>query len=261
MATGYWLKLYYEILDDPKMGRLPDNLWRRAIELFLIAGESDKEGMLPSVEDMAWRLRTTVEDLHKTLADLERIGIVTIEGETSLITNFAKRQQPVSNAEKQKRYRERTKQRYPTVTFGNEKTVTDKDKDEDKDIDKDEDDSPSEKSDLFYNEYTEDQICTTAYLELTGNMSMGVVATTKHKALEVLKAIYEKKGEEIKNYLSPFWKEWQRRGYNPGGFGWLDWASTGTIPEWKQNGKPVEKKGRVPEFSPAELLAALEGEL
>jgi hypothetical protein len=29
-----WIKLYLEILDDPKMGKLPDWCWRRAIELF-----------------------------------------------------------------------------------------------------------------------------------------------------------------------------------------------------------------------------------
>ena len=26
---SYWIKLYHEVLNDPKMGRLPDRLWRR----------------------------------------------------------------------------------------------------------------------------------------------------------------------------------------------------------------------------------------
>lgn len=53
MAAKYWIKLYHEILHDPKMGRLPDNLWRRCIELFLLAGElgaevdEDDKGHLP----------------------------------------------------------------------------------------------------------------------------------------------------------------------------------------------------------------------
>ena len=28
----YWIKLYHEILDDPKMGRLSDRTWRRTNE-------------------------------------------------------------------------------------------------------------------------------------------------------------------------------------------------------------------------------------
>ena len=57
MASKYWIKLYHEILDDPKMGRLPDALFRRAIEFFLIAGERGREGDLPPLADIAWRLR------------------------------------------------------------------------------------------------------------------------------------------------------------------------------------------------------------
>lgn len=47
MASKYWIKLYHEILDDHKMGRLPDRLWRRVIELILLAGEQDDEGLHP----------------------------------------------------------------------------------------------------------------------------------------------------------------------------------------------------------------------
>ena len=46
MASKYWIKLYYEILDDPKLGKLTDWLFRRAIELFLLAGENDNDGLL-----------------------------------------------------------------------------------------------------------------------------------------------------------------------------------------------------------------------
>ena len=43
MKTRIWIKLYLEILDDPKMDLLPDWLWRRAIELFLLAGENGND--------------------------------------------------------------------------------------------------------------------------------------------------------------------------------------------------------------------------
>ena len=57
MASYYWAKFYIEILDDPKMGRLPDRLWRRTCELILLAKERAIDGSLPPLHDMAWRLR------------------------------------------------------------------------------------------------------------------------------------------------------------------------------------------------------------
>jgi hypothetical protein len=56
-----WIKLYLEILNDSKMGKLPDWLWRRAIELFLLAGENGDDGLLRPVPDLAWRLRPCAE--------------------------------------------------------------------------------------------------------------------------------------------------------------------------------------------------------
>jgi hypothetical protein len=48
MANTFWIKLYLEILDDPKMGALSDRLYRRAIEMFLMAGELENKGYLPN---------------------------------------------------------------------------------------------------------------------------------------------------------------------------------------------------------------------
>lgn len=108
MAAKYWIKLYHEILHDPKMGRLPDRLWRRAIELFLIAGETGNDGVLPSVEDMAWTLRVSPQELLADLEELAKIGIVTLADDMlPLVTHFADRQAAVSDAERMKQYRER----------------------------------------------------------------------------------------------------------------------------------------------------------
>lgn len=70
MPSFYWIKLYHEILNDPKMGRLSDRLWRRCIECFLMAGQQCDGGYLPSVADMAWTLRT---DEGMLVADLEAL--------------------------------------------------------------------------------------------------------------------------------------------------------------------------------------------
>jgi hypothetical protein len=107
MASKYWIKLYHEIIDDPKMGRMPDRLWRRTIELFLIAGEQDEEGTLPKLGDMAYRLRLSDDELQNDLEELQDLNIVHIDDGIWIVTKFAERQSPVSDAERMRRYRER----------------------------------------------------------------------------------------------------------------------------------------------------------
>ena len=107
MPSFYWIKLYHEILDDPKMGKLSDRLWRRTIELFLLAGDADKNGELPKLDDIAWRLRLSPEFLESDLVELAKVGIVSHSEGRYSVTNFNKRQTAASNAERQAQYRER----------------------------------------------------------------------------------------------------------------------------------------------------------
>jgi len=106
--SKYWIKLYHEILHDPKMGRLPDNLWRRTIELFLMAGELDQDGELPAVSDMAWTLRVSEQELEQELEALAASGleIVTRTPSGWIVTRFADRQSAMSSAERTRRHRE-----------------------------------------------------------------------------------------------------------------------------------------------------------
>lgn len=108
MANNYWIKLYHEMLDDPKMGRLSDSAYRRCIELFLMAGrDGNDDGTLPDFDDIAWKLRVSNEQLQQDLAELETAGIISIVDGSPFVTNFAKRQARISAADKQKAYRER----------------------------------------------------------------------------------------------------------------------------------------------------------
>jgi hypothetical protein len=93
MPPSYsWLKLYYEILDDPKMGRLPDRLWRRVIECFLLAGKNGNSGSLPDVGAMAWALRMDEKKLEEELSQISKVGILEkIDGKWH-VKNFIKRQ-------------------------------------------------------------------------------------------------------------------------------------------------------------------------
>lgn len=113
----YWIKLYIEILDDPKMGRLPDRLYRRVIELLLLAGEIDDGGYLPDVVDMAWRLRAD-DDFQNDMTAIEETGIITFSPERQryCVTQFAKRQAASTEAERKAYQRQRDRKQNPIVT-------------------------------------------------------------------------------------------------------------------------------------------------
>ena len=93
-----WIKLYTEMLDDPKIGRLSIALRWRFVELLLLAGECDEDGALIgsgfplSASDIAWRLRCETGALMDDLHALEAAGLVAYDGEAWLIVKFAARQ-------------------------------------------------------------------------------------------------------------------------------------------------------------------------
>ena len=109
MPSKYWIKLYHEILHDPKMARLPDRLWRRAIELFLMAGETGDGGELPDIADMAWTLRVDQMELADDLAKLAKIGVLTESPDGWVVTKFAVRQAATSDAKRMAQWRERNR--------------------------------------------------------------------------------------------------------------------------------------------------------
>jgi len=132
MTGKYWIKLYHEILEDPKMIRLDDRLYRRVIELFVLAGREDNEGILPALDDMAIMLRLNAEELETDLIEIQKIGIIgNIDGRW-IVAKFANRQAPMSKAEfmRRKRVTERSDEyqaeHYPPVTEGVTDSNTDK---------------------------------------------------------------------------------------------------------------------------------------
>jgi len=108
MTATYWIKLYTEILHDPKMGQMSEHLWKRTMETFLLAGEENKDGMLPSLADMAWTLRVDAEQLETDLIELQHLGILVFDNGW-IVRKFAERQAPAdpTAADRMRRYRER----------------------------------------------------------------------------------------------------------------------------------------------------------
>jgi len=137
----YWIKLYHEILNDPKMATLPDRLWRRATELFLLAGKYDNDGHLPETKQIAWELHMTTAKLDLDLRQIAMTGIIHQEEGGWYVENFSKRQGPSPVKERVKQFREREKKQkyYENVTEMKRGVtqiqITDTDIDTDIDID------------------------------------------------------------------------------------------------------------------------------
>ena len=105
MSSKYWIKLYHEILDDPKMGMMPEILFGRCMKLFLIAGDFERDGELPPVEHIAWRLRRSPEEIESDLIELQRLGIAMNKEGVWSVKNWKKRQGPMPEAERSRRRR------------------------------------------------------------------------------------------------------------------------------------------------------------
>lgn len=71
---NYWLRLYTGILDDPKVQRLPAEYFKGWINLLCLAKEND--GLLPSIEDTAFRLRTTEAEAQSLVEELAKRGLL-----------------------------------------------------------------------------------------------------------------------------------------------------------------------------------------
>ena len=109
MGSYHWAKLYIEILYDYKMAGLGDHLWRRTVELVLLAKEYDAEGYLPPLPEMAFKLHTDPEILEAELSDLANSKITERRQDGWYLINFAERQGPMSDAERMSRMRSRQK--------------------------------------------------------------------------------------------------------------------------------------------------------
>lgn len=109
--ADYWMKLYLEILDDPKMATLPDRLWRRVIELFMVAKRTGQDGKLPDLHQIAWILRIPVDDLRLDLVQIASTGIISETDGGWIVNKFSIRQGPSSDAERKRAQREQERSR------------------------------------------------------------------------------------------------------------------------------------------------------
>jgi hypothetical protein len=109
-----WFRMHDCILDDPKVQRLPGDLFKTWVNLLCVASRHD--GRLPDMEDLAFMLRTTEEDIADDLDSLIKFGL--IDDEDGYVPhNWNERQYKSDvSTDRVKRFRERcTKQAKPVT--------------------------------------------------------------------------------------------------------------------------------------------------
>lgn len=209
MGAKYWIKLWHEVLDDYKMGTLPDTLWRRTVEIFLYAGERDQDGLLPGIEEMAYRMRVNPKQLAEEVEELIQVGILTREDDKLFVTNFAKRQAATSDAERKKFQRQRDR----SQSQDGHEPVTNCDTDTDTDTDKDTDtesDTEPESSVVVVRKLYEQEIGIITPIILTG-ITEAVEAYPLDWIQEAVGIAVEKNARNWR-YIAGTLKNWQAEG-------------------------------------------------
>jgi hypothetical protein len=107
-----WFRLYDDVLDDPKVQRLAPVLFKAWINLLCLA--SRNSGALPSVDDIAFALRTDIETMNAQIDDLVARGLIDEDGDAITPHNWKARQfrsdRDETAAERQARKRSRDKE-------------------------------------------------------------------------------------------------------------------------------------------------------
>jgi hypothetical protein len=242
-----WIKLFVELLDDPKMGRLPDWLWRRAIELFLLAGENGNDGLLQPVDDIAWRLRVSVEKLTEALQALSEVGVVHESPDGWVVTHFKERQWSES-LERVRRYRNAK-----SNAQGNEVVA------------EDESPSSSESESLEGGGAGEETKIPDSPAQAMQHSDIqafksicGRIPGTRDYAvvIETIRLLRKAHGDKLAEAIKPYWLAWSTRTnkqtgkpYDPASLVWLcEWAVNGQIPT-NGNGAGASAKPAIDEKS------------
>lgn len=110
-----WLRLYTEIIDDPKIAKMNDAQFRMFIYLLAVASEQEKDGLVPlSPDELAWRIRQPKLKLLNALRYLEEARIIIRHDKGVELINWNRRQFKSDNVtERTRRSKERSRERSP----------------------------------------------------------------------------------------------------------------------------------------------------
>lgn len=110
-----WFRFYDEVVDDPKVQRLPAALFKFWVNSMCLASKNG--GDMPALVDMAFRLRMTEKQVSTSLRALVDAALVDQLDGVSTPHNWNVRQfKSDVSTDRVKRFRERTKERDETVS-------------------------------------------------------------------------------------------------------------------------------------------------
>lgn len=101
-----WFRVYDDLVDDPKIQRLPGDVVKSLLNLWCLASQND--GLLPAVDDIAFKLRMKPAKVENLLSVLGECGLIDSD-ETGLRPhNWAGRQyQSDTSKERVQRHRDK----------------------------------------------------------------------------------------------------------------------------------------------------------
>ncbi len=241
------------------MGQMADHLWRRAIELFLLAGRYSRGGELPGLTEIGWILRTDAASLRADVEELVGVGIITRREGSLWITNFEKRQAPLSERERKQRQRSGVRGPVNDVTEGGQDghdfvTEVEEEVEVDKEVEAEEQKkhvpaATAFESGKYKNLYNLQAHDGRAQMILVKAAQLVAIPATELGRIETVRAMVAQYGEaattEALSGARSAWCATPRK--NGGGlysvinFGWVDWAQEGLAagrPGWARNTKP-----------------------
>ena len=114
--SGRWFRYYDEALDDPKVQRLSPHLFRVWVNLLCLASKNG--GTLSSIDDIAFRLRISVQDAKSYVDDLILAGLIDISADSTLAPHNWRARQYVSDSStiRTRKYREKKSKTGGNVT-------------------------------------------------------------------------------------------------------------------------------------------------
>ncbi len=87
-----WFRFYHESLDDPKVQRLPGDVYKTWVNVLCIASRNNPRGCLPSMEDIGFALRVSTDDAQSMIDDLASRGLIDRTPEGLAPHNWSERQ-------------------------------------------------------------------------------------------------------------------------------------------------------------------------
>ena len=113
-----WFRFYVRTLNNPKVQRLPSNIFKGWVNLLCLAKETD--GVLPTVEDISFRLRLSKAKADDLISTLKTNGLI----DGNKLHDWDDMQYPSdSSTERVQRYRERHKEQACNVSSNVSETV------------------------------------------------------------------------------------------------------------------------------------------